>query len=46
MEQGRPAGSARSDRQADRDNEAELEAYNAMFAQLKDADRRIDRGGR
>lgn len=37
---------ARSDRKADRDNEAELEAYNAMFAQLKEDDRSLDSGGR
>jgi len=37
---------ARSDRQAERDNDAELEAYNAMFSQLKEQDRRIERSGR
>jgi len=30
----------RYDRQADRDNDAELEAYNAMFAKYKQADKR------
>jgi putative copper resistance protein D len=30
----------RYDRQADRDNDAELEAYNAMFARYQQADKR------
>lgn len=38
--------SKRRDRQADRDNEAELGAYNDMFAQLKKQDEEIARRGR
>ncbi|MDO2935230.1 cytochrome c oxidase assembly protein [Paeniglutamicibacter sulfureus] len=38
--------SKRKDRQADRDNEAELNAYNDMFAQLKKRDEEIARRGR
>lgn len=37
---------ARSDRQADRDNDAELAAYNAMFSQLKQQDPEGGRSGR
>ncbi|MDN5754819.1 MAG: bifunctional copper resistance protein CopD/cytochrome c oxidase assembly protein, partial [Micrococcaceae bacterium] len=36
----------RRDRQADRNNEADLAAYNQMFAQLKEQDRRYDASGR
>ncbi|MFB0834731.1 cytochrome c oxidase assembly protein [Arthrobacter halodurans] len=36
----------RTDRAADRDDDAELEAYNAMFSQLKERDREVDRRGR
>lgn len=36
----------RRDRQADRNNEADLAAYNQMFAQLKEQDRRYDSSGR
>ncbi|WP_258142382.1 bifunctional copper resistance protein CopD/cytochrome c oxidase assembly protein [Arthrobacter sp. MYb227] len=38
--------SKRQDRQADRDNDAELAAYNAMFAELKQHDQEIERRGR
>lgn len=38
--------SKRQDRQADRDNDAELAAYNAMFADLKQHDQEIERRGR
>lgn len=38
--------SKRKDRQADRDNDAELHAYNEMFAQLKKQDEEIARRGR
>ncbi len=36
----------RKDRQADRDNDAELNAYNEMFAQLNQHDQEIERRGR
>ncbi|GAA5228270.1 cytochrome c oxidase assembly protein [Paeniglutamicibacter antarcticus] len=38
--------SKRKDRQADRDNDAELHAYNDMFAQMKKQDEEISRHGR
>lgn len=38
--------SKRTDRAADRDNDAELHAYNQMFAQYKEHDQEINRRGR
>jgi putative copper resistance protein D len=38
--------SKRKDRAADRDDDAELEAYNRMFSQLKNHDEELDQRGR